>query len=119
MCAYNAQKGENTMSLATLFQEVENAFRPTGVRLSETESAYILEALVAGVKPKDIDISFENGAITIVAKAGGYNYSYLVPMEGIQIDESITPEATAEDGILKISLPKAKAAKALKITVKS
>jgi len=114
------QKGEKTMSLATLFQEVENAFRPTGIRFTETENSYVLEALVAGVKPKEIDISFENGALSIQAKAAsGYNYSYLVPLEGILIDESATPEAVAEDGILKITLPKAKVAKPLKIAVKS
>ncbi len=107
------------MSLATLFQEVENAFRPTGVRLSEKEDSYILEALVAGVKAKDIDISFEKGALTVVAKAGGYNYSYLVPLEGIQLDENAIPEAVAEEGILKITIPKAKAQKPLKIAVKS
>lgn len=107
------------MSLATLFQEVENAFRPTGVRFSEKEDSFVLEALVAGVKPKDIDISCEKGALTIVAKAGYYNYSYLVPFEGIQIDENAAPEAVAEDGILKITIPKAKAAKPLKIAVKS
>lgn len=108
------------MSLATLFQEVENAFRPTGVRLSETEHSFILEALVAGVKPKDIEIAFEKGALTINAKSPvGYNYSYLVPFEGIQIDESAMPEAVAEDGILKLTIPKPKAAKPLKITVKS
>lgn len=107
------------MSLATLFQEVESAFRPTGVRLSEKEDSFVLEALVAGVKPKDIDISFEKGALAILAKAGGYNYSYLVPFDGIQIDESALPEAIAEDGILKITIPKAKAAKPVKIAVKS
>lgn len=107
------------MSLATLFQEVESAFRPTGVRFIEQENAYVLEALVAGVKPKDIGITFEKGALTIEAKSGSYAYSYLVPFEGIQIDESALPEATAEDGILKITIPKPKAAKALKIAVKS
>lgn len=106
------------MSLATLFQEVENAFRPTGVRLSEQEDSFVLEALVAGVKSKDIDISFEKGALTVVAKAGCYNYSYLIPFEGIQIDESAIPEAALEDGILKITLPKVKTAKPFKIAIK-
>lgn len=106
------------MSLATLFQEVENAFRPTGVRISETDTAFVLEAVVAGVKPKDIDISLEKGALAVVAKTGCYQYSYLVPMEGLQIDESALPEAAAEDGILKITIPKAKATRPLKIAVK-
>lgn len=104
------------MSLATLFQEVENCFRPTGVRLIETEEAYVVEALVAGVKPKEMEITLEKGALSIAAKSGAYCYSYLVPLEGIQIEGEVT--ATAEDGILKITLPKAKTTKPLKITVK-
>lgn len=104
------------MSIATLFQEVENVFRPTGIRMSETEGAFIIEALVAGVKPKEIEITLEKGALSIAAKSGCYNYSYLVPLEGIQVDEE--PEAKAEDGILRITLPKAKTARPLKITVK-
>jgi HSP20 family molecular chaperone IbpA len=107
------------MSLATLFHEVETAFRPTGVRLSEKEDAFILEALVAGVKGKDIDISLDKGALSILAKTGYYNYSYLIPFEGMQIDENAIPEAVVEDGILKITIPKAKSTKPLKITVKS
>ena len=78
-----------------------------------------MEALVAGVKPKDIEISLEKGALAIQAKSERYSYSYLVPIEGIQFDEAVAPEATAEDGILRIALPKAKASRPLKITVKS
>lgn len=107
------------MSLATLFQEVENAFRPTGVSLRETDEAYILEALVAGVKAKEIDISFEKGGVSIEAKNGTYRYSYLVPLPSGQIDERATPEAVTEDGILKITFPKAKASRPMKITVKA
>lgn len=106
------------MSLATLFQEVENVFRPNGLCLTETEAAYVVEALVAGVKPKEIDISLEKGALSILAKTEKYQYSYLCPLEGIQIDESAPIEATAEDGILKVLLPKAKATRPLKIAVK-
>ncbi|MBX7066129.1 MAG: Hsp20/alpha crystallin family protein [Parachlamydiales bacterium] len=106
------------MSLATLFQEVENAFRPTGVRLSETQDAYVVEALVAGVKPKEIEITLEKRALSIIGKSGCYSYSYLVPIEGIQIDEGGEITASAEDGILKVTMPKAKATKPLKITVK-
>lgn len=107
------------MTLATLFQEVENVFRPTGVTLSESETAFIIEAVVAGVKPKEIEISLEKGALSILAKSGYYNYSYLVPLEGIQIDETMQPEAIAEDGVLKVTLPKAKASRPFKIQVKS
>ena len=107
------------MSLATLFQEVENAFRSNGVSLFEKEDAFVMEALIAGVKPKDINISCEKGAVSIDAKTGCYSYSYLVPLPTGQIDESATPEAISEDGILKITFPKAKASRPLKIAVKN
>lgn len=107
------------MTLATLFQEVENAFRPNGVSLFEKEDAFILEAITAGVKAKDINITFEKGAVSIDGKTGIYGYSYLVPLPTGQIDENATPEAISEDGILKITFPKAKASRPLKITVKT
>lgn len=109
------------MSIATLFQDVEEAFcrTPSGVSLRETEEAFILEAFVAGVKAKDINISWEKRSLAIEAKNAGYSYSYLVPLPSSQLDESIAPEALTEDGILRITFPKAKAAKPLKITVKS
>ena len=109
------------MSIATLFQDVEEAFRrtPSGVSLNETEEAFVVEAFVAGVKPKEIDLSFEKRSLTIEAKGCGYSYSYLVPLPAGQIDEGSAPEALAEDGILRVTFPKAKAAKPLKITVKS
>jgi HSP20 family molecular chaperone IbpA len=107
------------MSLATLFQEVENAFRPTGVTLRETEEAFIIEALVAGVKAKDLQISYEKGNVTIEGKTGLYGYSYLIPLPAGQIDEAAAAEAVSEDGILKVTFPKAKAMKPMKITVKT
>jgi HSP20 family molecular chaperone IbpA len=109
------------MSIATLFQDVEEVFRrtPSGVSLNETEEAFVLEAFVAGVKPKDIQISSEKRSVTIEAKGNGYCYSYLVPLPPGQIDEAAVPEALAEDGILKITFPKAKAAKPLKIAIKN
>lgn len=106
-------------SLATLLQEVECCFRPTGVTLRETEEAFTLEALVAGVKANEINISMENGSINIEAKSDRFRYSYLVPLPANQIDENATLEAITEDGILKLVLPKAKLAKLQKITVKS
>lgn len=109
------------MTLATLFQDVEECYRrsPSGVSLNETEEAFILEAFVAGVKAKDIHISSEKRNLSIEAEGSGYSYSYLVPLPIGQLDENATPEAIAEDGILKITFPKAKVAKPLKITVKN
>lgn len=107
------------MTLATLFQDVEECFRrPSCVCMNETEEAFVLETVVAGVKPKDIEITFEKGALKIEAKTGRYNYSYMIPVDMNGIDPAATPEASCEDGVLKISLPKSKASKPFKIAVK-
>lgn len=108
------------MTLATLFQDVEQCLcRPSGIHFSEVEGAFIVEALVAGVKPKDIQITFDKGGLNIEAKNEGYSYSYLIPLPQGQIDESAVPEAISEEGILKVSFPKAKMARPLKIAVKN
>ena len=107
------------MTLATLFQDVEECFRrPNGVNITETEEAFILEAITAGVKPKDINISFEKGTIRIDARSEKYGYSYLLPVATDSVDMNATPEATCEDGILKISHPKLKVTKPIKIAIK-
>lgn len=107
-------------SLAKYFQqEIETALRPTGVTLQEKEEAFVLEALVAGIKAKDLNITLERGSIYIEGQSERYRYSYLVPLPVKHIDESSSLEATVEDGILKLVLPKAKQAKPQKITVKS
>lgn len=107
------------MALATLFHDVEEIFRrPSGLTLAETEGAFVIEALVAGVKAKDISISFEKGSLRIEAKSEKYAYSYLIPLPVGQVDEQGASEAVAEEGILKVTLPKMKAPKPLKITVK-
>ncbi|MBU6383846.1 MAG: Hsp20 family protein [Verrucomicrobia bacterium] len=105
------------MSLVELIQEMGCYTSPQNTRFSETQEAYIIEALVAGVNKKDIEITFEKGALSITAKSERYQYSYLIPLEGVQIDESVELSAVAEEGILKIVLPKAKI-KSLKIPVK-
>lgn len=106
------------MSIATLFREVETAFRPKGIQVSETDEAFHIEALVAGVKREEIDISLEKNTLSILAKSEKYSYSYLLPLEIMQIDDASSTEARLEDGILYIKLLKPKTLKPLKITVK-
>jgi HSP20 family molecular chaperone IbpA len=77
------------MSLATLFQEVENAFRPccsTGISFQEEGDHFVLEALAAGVKGDQIEISVEKGSVCIEAKSDKYKYSDLAPLPVGEID---------------------------------
>lgn len=108
-------------ALSTLLQEVEQAFRPvrsTGVRIKEEEQSYKLEALVAGVKSKDISIALENGSLHIDAKSESYSYTYMIPVAPDQVNTGAI-KATVEDGILRLTLPKAEIAKPRRIEVKT
>lgn len=110
------------MSIATLFKEFENALTPRNsstIRRVEREEDYIVEAIVAGVRPEDIQVSFERGVLSIEAQTDGYQYSYLIPMPTERIDSASIPDAVTENGILKMTFPKKEASKPLKISVKS
>ncbi|PIS02702.1 MAG: hypothetical protein COT85_01340 [Chlamydiae bacterium CG10_big_fil_rev_8_21_14_0_10_42_34] len=112
------------MSIATLFSEVEKAFNPLasccskGLTFKEDDGCFLLEAVIPGVKADQVDIKLEKGSICIEAKSDKYRYSYQALLPSGEIDESAAPEASLEDGILRIQFPKAKQAKPLKITVK-
>lgn len=100
-----------------------------GLKLRETEDSIIAEAVVAGVPAKDVEVTIEAGVLTIKAskeeedksddtyKSSSRRYYYsaaLSPSAG----EWDKVEADIEDGIVTITIPKAKAAKPQKVTVK-
>ena len=102
------------------------------VDVYQTERDVIIKSTIAGVKPEDIDISFNNDMITIrgvreqqeeINKEdyfyqecywGGFSRSIILPVE-VKSDKA---EAVLENGILIITLPKAIRAKSTTIRVK-
>jgi len=98
----------------------------------QTEKAIVVKSTIAGVKPEDIDISINNDLLTIrgVRKVtdevanenyfyqecywGGFSRSIILPVE-VKPDEI---EATIENGVLTIKLPKANINKPIFIKVK-
>ena len=85
-----------------------------------------------GVRAEDIDIQFEDGALTIHGKADprqGDEVSYLMHEYDVgdyyrtfRISEQIDPrriEAELEGGVLILHLPKSEAAKPRKISIKT
>lgn len=102
-----------------------------GLRIHETDKEIIAEAVVAGVPASDVEITIEDGVITVKAEKSSdiksedghqsttsYQYYYtaaLSPSAG-QWDKA---EAQTEDGVIKLTIPKAESAKRQKITVKS
>lgn len=106
-----------------------------GVSVYEDENTITVEAAVPGVKPEEIQVTFDRGGISIEAKAceekektekkdvkyyirSSSSFSYWVPLPSGKIDEQSKPEAVCKDGIIKISFQKSRVCKPLKISVK-
>jgi len=102
------------------------------VDVYQTSSAIVIKSTIAGVRPEDIDISINNDMVTIKGKRelestiseddyfyqecywGGFSRSIILPVEII----ADKVEASLKNGVLTISLPKAKKAQAFSIKVK-
>lgn len=98
----------------------------------QTPTAIIVKSTIAGVKPDDIDISINNDMLTIRGKRemnenvktenylyrecywGPFSRSIILPVE----IEANKIDATLENGVLTISLPKARVSKQISIKVK-
>ena len=100
--------------------------------IAERNDAYVVTVEVPGIKPEQLDITLENGALTISGERrfetetkeeqyhrierryGAFRRSITLPAhvlaEGIQ--------ASSEDGVLQILVPKAEEAKAKRIQVR-
>ncbi len=94
-----------------------------------TEDEIVITAEVPGVNPEDIEIGFENDELSIRGEFPGYlenvNYTLVERLHGLfsRVLKLNVPveadkiEATVENGILTLSLPKAEEVKPKKIAV--
>lgn len=105
-----------------------------GMRIHEDEKKIYVDAVVAGVPAKDVQVDIEDGVVTIKAekkseenlpaqagskgeyKASSYNYYYTCALSGGQWDKA---DAEVSDGVLVLSIPKTEAARPRKISVKA
>lgn len=102
------------------------------VDMHQTPEDIIIEAMVAGVKPEDLDISITQDMVTLNGKRsksasisgenyyyqelywGGFSRSILLPQE-VDSEEA---EATMKNGLLTIRLPKLDKTRVQKLKVK-
>ncbi len=99
-----------------------------GLKINETETDLVVNAVVAGVPKENVEIEIEDGIMTIKAEAkeeqeekdeyrsSSYQYYYTAALSGGQWDKA---EADIKDGIVTIKIPKTEAARPRKITVKA
>jgi len=98
----------------------------------QTTSAIVVKSTIAGVKPDDIDISINNDMLTIRGKRtmhdtikdedylyrecywGNFSRSIILPVE-VNAEKV---DASLENGVLTVTLPKAKSSKQISIKVK-
>ena len=119
-------------SLPKLVEEEENEGQLT-VDVYQTPESIIIQSMVAGVRPDDLDISITREMVTIKgerhrpAEVGAEDYFFNELYWGrfsrtIVLPQEIEPEETQakeKNGLLTISLPKVNKDKVQKIKVKS
>ncbi len=101
----------------------------------ETENAYVVELDLPGVHPENVDLSFEQGTLTIrgqraptvktpekgelrVFSAERVSGSFVRSVRLPEYVDSEKIEATYDNGVLIVTIPKAAAARARKITIR-
>ena len=111
----------------------EEAMATLAVDMHETDSDIVLTAAVAGVKPEDLDISIQGDILTIKGESRSdeevNEESYLRRerrfgsfFRQVQLPKPVRSDgadATFENGVLKLRLPKSEEARERKIPVKA
>lgn len=103
------------------------------VDIKEEESQFVITADVPGVDPKDMEVTMENGVLTIKgertveSESEDNGYRRVERLHGTFYRRFALPDyadadkiaATCKNGVLTLTIPKTEAVKPRKITVKS
>ncbi|MCR4324443.1 MAG: Hsp20/alpha crystallin family protein [Candidatus Curtissbacteria bacterium] len=119
----------------TLFEELEDDLLPatatiSGLSISEDNNNVYVEAAVPGIDPKNVDVTFEKGILTIRGEkeeeekkkkyfrkaSSSFSYRVLVPGE---VDTNKEPKAEAKNGVMTVTFAKAPKSQPKKIVVKT
>ena len=125
----------------TFFEEFEEESKKnwpyfsgkSDIEITSDDKNLFVKVATPGLDPKDIEITLENGMLWIrgekkestqekekgrkVYRQASWSYSYHVALPE-KVDETKEIKATANKGILEITLPKTKQSQTKKITVK-
>lgn len=102
-----------------------------GLSISEDEENIYVEASLPGIDPSQVEITFDKGTLWIKGemeekeedkkkkfyRRASSSYSYRVSVPG-EIDQNKEPEATYNNGVMKVSFAKSAETKPKKIKVK-
>lgn len=105
---------------------------PSNLSISEDTQHVFVEAAVAGLDPKDIDVTFDKGVLWIKGEAKeeeenkdkkyfrrlSQSYSYRVMVPG-DLDHNAEPEVTYKNGVIKVAFAKSPKTQPKKLTVKT
>ncbi|MGC9602721.1 MAG: Hsp20/alpha crystallin family protein [Minisyncoccia bacterium] len=123
-----SRTGENTLDLPE-----EEADGELAVDVYETPTHILIKAMIAGVRPEDLDVSITRDMVTIRGKReraiesnagdfffqelywGSFSRTIVLPQE-VEIEEA---EATEKHGLLIIRLPKLDKGRQAKLKVRS
>ncbi len=110
------------------------SYAPLPLDAYATEDAFVITAAVPGMRPEDLEVTYNNGAVVLTGTIGNVAETeeakdatwYLRELWHGRFQRAITPpfevdpgqaEAAFEHGVLRITLPKAAHAKPQKIAV--
>lgn len=103
---------------------------PSGLSISEDDKHVYVEAAIPGVNPEDVEITFDKGVLWIKGESKkqvtnrkvyqnmASTFSYRVAVPG-DVDTSVEPEASWENGVMTITFAKSPQAQPKKITVRT
>jgi HSP20 family protein len=118
---------------APLAEEVEEPAGELAVDVYQTPTHIVIKAMIAGVKPDDLDVSITRDMVTVRGKRerhtegtagdfffqelywGAFSRTIVLPQE-VEIEEA---EATEKHGLLTVRLPKLDKGRQAKLKVKS
>jgi HSP20 family protein len=125
------QKRENKDNVVNIPERIEQAptFTPL-VDIIETGEGFLFQADLPGVKAGDVDISYENGVLTLAGKVEPrYTGQYVWQEYGVgnyyrqfTLNTPINVDgirAELKNGVLELHVPKAESAKTRKIEIKT